>query len=77
MHRPPPIIRLLRVGDEFISASNLVTNLGVIFGSHMRMDKHISAIIRSSFCSLKDMYKARCCLTRETVEMMVHAFISP
>ncbi len=40
------------------------------------MDKKISAIVRSSFCSLKDMYKARCCHTIETCEMMVHAFIT-
>ncbi len=35
------------------------------------MDKQISASVRSLFCSLRDMYKAR-----ETFEMMVHAFIT-
>ncbi len=40
------------------------------------MNKQISAIVRSSFCSLRDMYKARCCRTRETCEMMVHAFMT-
>ncbi len=68
MYGPPPILCPRIVGDEFISASNFVTNLGVIFDSHMRMDKQISPIIMSSFCSLRDMYKARHCLTRETVE---------
>ncbi len=79
MHRPPPIPHPLRVGDEFISASNnySLTNLGVIFDSHMRMDKQISSIVSSSFCSLRDMYKARCCLiTSETCEMMVRASIT-
>ncbi len=42
----------------------------------MRMYKQISAIIRSSFCSLADMYTARCYLTIETCEMVVHAFIT-
>ncbi len=76
MHRPPSILHPLRFGDEFISASYSVTNLGVIFNRHIRMNKQISAIVRSSFCSLRNMYKARRCLTRETCEMMVHAFIT-
>ncbi len=63
------------LGNEFISASYFVINLVIIFDSHMRMDNQISAIVKSSFCSLRDMYKASHCLTRETVEMMVHALI--
>ncbi len=76
MHRTQPILRSFRVGDEFIYASHSVTNLGVIFDSHIRMDKQISASIRSSFWSLRDRYNARCCLTRETCEMMLHTFIT-
>ncbi len=40
------------------------------------MDKKISAIVRSSFCSCRDMYKARRCLIREKCEMILRAFIT-
>ncbi len=50
IHRPSHILHTFRFGDEFISASNSVTNLGVIFYHHIRMDKHISIIVNSSFC---------------------------
>ncbi len=53
MHRPPPILHPLRAGDKFISTSNSITNIGVIFDRHIRMDKHISAIVRCSFYSLR------------------------
>ncbi len=33
------------------------------------------SVLLSWFCSLRDMYKARCCLIRETCEMLLHAFI--
>ncbi len=76
MHRPSPILCPVIVGDEFISATNSVTNLGVIFDRYIRMDKQISAIVRSLFCSLRDVYKARRCLNRETCERMIQAFIT-
>ncbi len=40
------------------------------------MDKQISVIVRSSFCSLRYMYKARYCHTKETCQMTLHAFIT-
>ncbi len=56
MHRPPHILHPLRFGEEFIAASNSVTNLGVIFDRHIRMDKQISGIVSFTFRSLRDMY---------------------
>ncbi len=41
-----------------ISVSNSLTNLGVLFDHHIKMDKQISVIIRSSFCSLRDVHIA-------------------
>ena len=76
MHRPPPLFPHLRVGGDFIIPSEVVRNLGVLFDSSMSMDKQISSVVKSSFASLHDMYKARCCLTTEPSKTMVHSFIS-
>ncbi len=76
MHRPPPIFHPLIVGEEIISASNFAINLGVIYNNHISMDKQISAIVRSSFCSLRDVHKARRCLNRETCERMIQVVIT-
>ncbi len=76
IYRPPHILHPLGIGNKFISASNYVTHLGVIFDRHIMMDKRRSTIAKSSFYSLRDMYKVRCCLTKETCEMMVHDFIT-
>ncbi len=67
--KPAHILHSLGIGDKYISASNSVTHLGVIFDRHIMMDKRRSTIAKSS-------YKVRCCLSKETSEMMVHAFIT-
>ena len=68
----PPI----RVGNDLINTSDSVRNLGVLFDTHMTMDKQISSVVRQSFLSLRDMYKIRRNLPMEETESMVHSFIT-
>ena len=66
----------IKVGEDLITPSESVRNLGVLFDSTMMLDSQIKSVTQSSFCTLRDMYKTRYCLMQDVAETMVHAFIS-
>ncbi len=76
MFQPPVNFPEFKVGDEVIKPSEVVRDLGVLFDSHMRMDKHVQSIVRGSYVYLKDMYRIRYCLDQESLENMIHAFVT-
>ncbi len=41
----------------------------------MRLDKQITSIVKMSFVNLKDRYQGRSCMSLDSLETMVHAFI--
>ena len=75
-HRPPVLLPPVRVGDDLIHPSATVRNLGVIFDTNMTMVSQISAVVRNSFLSLRDMYKVRQSLPRDATESIVHSFVT-
>ena len=75
-HKQPVSYPPLKVGNDLVTPSDSVRNLGVIFDSTMFLDSQVKSIVRSSFCTLRDMYKSRSCLTQDVAETMVHSFIS-
>ena len=75
-HRPPVYFPPIRVDDEYITASDTVRNLGVLFDSTMSMDAQIKAVTSVSFATLRDMYKARDCLTTDATKALVQAFVT-
>ncbi len=50
--------------------------LGVQFDSKMCLDKQITSIVKMSFVNLKDMDQVPSCLSLDSLESMVHAFIT-
>ena len=76
MHHRPVDFPEFKVGDEAISPSDCIRNLGVLFDANMHQDKHINNIVKLSFKTLRDMYKVRPCIPLSLMETLVHAFIT-
>ena len=51
-------------------------NLGVIFDSTFKLDKHISSVVKNSFFQLRLLAKIKPYLPRQQLEIAIHAFIS-
>jgi len=76
MHQSPFEFPDFKVGDEVIVPADSVRNLGVIFDSQMRLDKHVTSIVQASFRNLRDMYRVRPYIPQASLETLVHAFIT-
>ncbi|KAI2648261.1 putative RNA-directed DNA polymerase from transposon BS [Labeo rohita] len=59
-----------------VFSSSQVRNLGVLIDQHLKFDKHIAAVIGSSFYQLRLLAKVKHFLTPKTLEMAVHAFVT-
>lgn len=67
----------LRLHDgTIVTPSTSVRNLGVVFDSEMLMADHVNSITRACFYQLRQLRFVRRSLTRESAELLVHAFIS-
>ncbi len=56
--------------------SSRLWNLGVHFDESIKLDKHLSSVIGSSFYQLRLLSKIKHFLNVKTLEMAVHAFIT-
>ena len=71
-----PPIKGIHVADEYIGFSNNVRNRGLIFDSHVNLEKHIMNTRKTAFYHLRNIAKIRNCLSQDNAETLVHAFIS-
>ncbi len=76
MHLPPEEFPQFLEGDDIIMPEDFFRNLGVQFDSKMRLDKHITYIVKMLFVNLKDMYQVWSCLSLDSLETMFHALIT-
>ena len=60
----------------YVSVSNTVSNLGVQLDDQLTMNNHVSALCRSCFFQLRQLWTVRRSLTTEVTKTLVHAFIS-
>ena len=74
----PPIkgIHVAVVADEDIEVSNNVTNIGVIFDSHVNLEKHVMNTCKTAVSHLQNIAKIRNSLSQDNAETLVNAFIS-
>ena len=74
----PPIkgIHVAVVAGEDIEVSNNATNIGVIFYSHVNLEKHVMNTCKTAFSHLQNIAKIRNSLSQDNAETLVHAFIS-
>ena len=59
-----------------LKLSSTVRNLGVTFDSHLKFDKQISNVVRTSFFQLCLLAKVKKFLSRHDLEKAIHALIS-
>ena len=75
-HKVKPPIKDIHVAGEYIEFSNNARNIGVIFDSHVNLEKHVMNICKTAFYHLRNIAKIRNCLPQDNAETLVHAFIS-
>ena len=71
-----PPERTIKIGDEYIVATDTATNIGVVLDSQLHMDSQINSICRSSYMYLHFISKIIPFLTPETVSTLVHALVT-
>ena len=66
----------IRVGDSDIHPVPLARNLGCWFDSRLSMASHITKLCASSFYYIYNIRRIRKYLSRQSTEILVHAFIT-
>ncbi len=51
-------------------------NLGVVFDEHLKFDRQINSVVKSSFFQLRLLSKAKSFLSFKNLEKVIHAFIT-
>ena len=68
----PPIKGIHVAGEVSYNAGNI----GVIFDSHVNLEKHVMNTCKTAFYHLRNIAKIRNCHSQDNAETLVHAFIS-
>ena len=66
----------LNVGNDSITISSFVRNLGAYFDQTMSLDKHVFNFCRSANWKLRKISLMRSYLDNKTCEILVHAFVT-
>ena len=74
--RPRPPLYHIQVGNELIPFSTSATSLGVTFDETLSFEEHVKEVCRSSFFHLRNISRNRKYLTRNSVEVLIHAFVT-
>ena len=74
--RPRPPLNCFQIGSEAVLSSSSATSLGVVFDDHMSFEEHIKQVCRSSFFHLRNLSRIRSYLSKESAEVVIHAFIT-
>ena len=64
------------MGTGVIPPSDTVRNLGIILDSNLSMDRHISAVSRAAFMSLRNIGMVRKHINDHVAELLSHAYIT-
>jgi len=66
----------IQIGEETVTASASVRNIGAHLNSNMDMSAHIKSVCHSCYCHLRNLSRMRPFLSDEAAATIVHAFIS-
>ena len=64
------------VGDYAMNPTTSVKNLGVTFDQNLNMINHINHLVSLAFLKIREIYFHRRYLTKESLETLVHAYIT-
>jgi hypothetical protein len=65
----------ITIGDETITASKCVRNLGVVFDCVFNMENHITSVCQSCYFHLRNIGSIRRYLDQEIAAQIIHAFV--
>ena len=71
-----PELDSVAVVDELITLEPRARNLVVILDTHLSLNDHIAKIFKTSHFHLRNISKIRKFLTKESTEILTHAFVS-
>jgi len=72
---PRPTLNNLVIASETVDCSTTAKNIGVIFNSSLSMLRHVTAVCKSSFFHLRNIFKIRKFLSYDTCKILTHALI--
>ena len=75
-YQASPTFTSINIGQESITPSNSVRNIGVLFDSNMTLQPHINAMTSSMFNQIRKIGTIRKYLDRKSTEILVHAFVT-
>ena len=66
----------IKIGDETISTSKSVRNLGVVFDCIFNMENHITSVCQSCYFHLRNIGTIRPYLNNEIAAQIIHSFVT-
>ena len=75
-YRPLPALKNLVIASDTVDCSSTAKNIEVIFNNSLSMLPHVTAVCKSSFFHLRNIFKIRKFLSYDTCKTLIHAFVS-
>ena len=68
-YRPRPALKNLVIASDTVDCSTTAKNIGVIFNNSLSMLPHVTAVCKSSFFHLRNIFKIRKFLSYDTCKL--------
>ena len=75
-YRPRPALENPVIASDTVDCSTTAKNIGVIFNNSLSMLPHVTAVCKSSFFHLRNIFKIRKFLSYDTCKTLIHAFVT-
>ena len=75
-YRPRPALENLVIASDTADCSTTAKNIGVMFNNSLSMLPHVTAVCKSSFFHLRNIFKIRKFLSYDTCKILFHAFVT-
>ena len=75
-YRPRPALKNLVIASDTVDCSTTAKNIGVIFNNSLSMLPHVTAVCKSSFFHLRNIFKIRKFLSYDICKTLIHAFVT-
>ena len=75
-YRPRPALENLVITSDTVDCSTTAKNIGVMFNNSLSMLPHVTAVCKSSFFHLRNIFKIRKFLSYDTCKILIHAFVT-
>ena len=75
-YRTRPTLKNLVIASDTVDCSTTAENIGVIFNNSLSMLPHVTAVCKSSFFHLRNIFKICKFLSHDTCKTLIHAFVT-